>query len=272
MEDLEPILRKIREFEERIRIRAETIDYLESIQKITREEHPEFTPMELMIMLPTYRHTAYSISSLKGWQTRDRKSIEELKIIIPPYKFLRVLITFSIETGTGHEPLYAEVTCDTVIGLDEPAAVDRIMNAAIKLFWIMFDVQKALKDIEWLKDSSREAKEIYDFIVKRKIYFQKYAKEIYEEAMDNLLKVIIEFDGIARDSEEYVTCQAIIKIGAEYYPAPEEAEPKYPKVNVLIEKGTSAEKKGDWVIEKVLLIAPETEVDMLKILNMRYES
>ncbi|GAI76055.1 unnamed protein product, partial [marine sediment metagenome] len=89
------------------------------------------------------------------------------------------------------------------------------------------------------------------WIVGRKMFFQKYATEIYEYAMDNLLKAIIKLEGIARDSEEYVTCQAIIKIGVEYYPAPEEAEPKYPKVNVLIEKGTSAEKKGDWVIEKV---------------------
>ncbi|MBA7554343.1 hypothetical protein ES705_46957 [subsurface metagenome] len=135
----------------------------------------------------------------------------------------------------------------------------------------MFDVQKALKDIEYLKDTSKEAKEIYDFVVKRKIYFQKHATEIYEAAMDNLLKIIIELDGIARDSEEYVTCQAIIKIGVEYYPAPEEAKPRYPDVHVLIEKGTSAEKKGDWIIEKVLQIALETEIDMLKILNMRYE-
>ncbi len=242
-EGYEPILRRIRELEERMRTRAETIEYLESIQKITREEHPELTHMELMVMLPTYRHTAYSISALKGWQTRNRKEIKELKDIIPPYKFLRLIVTFSIETGTGHEPLYAEVTCDTVIGLDETVALDRILNAVIKLFWIMFDVQKALKDIEYLKDTSKEAKEIYDFVVKRKIYFQKYATEIYEAAMDNLLKIIIELDGIARDSEEYVTCQAIIKIGVEYYPAPEGAKPRYPDVHVLIEKGTSADRK-----------------------------
>ena len=272
MEEYEPILRRIKELEERIKKRAETIEFLETRLSVTREEHPEYTHAELLRIHVPYRRDFYSMRAFKGWQTRDEKEIEELKRIVPPYKFLRVVVTFSIETGTGHEPFYAEVTCDTVIKAEEIAATDRIMNAVIKLFWILFDIQKALKDLEWLKESpKREEKEIYDFIVKRKEFFQKYATEIYEEAMDNLLKVIIKLEGIARDPEEYVTCQAIIKIGVEYYPAPEDAEPKYPKVHVLIEKGTSAEAKGDWVIERTLLMAAETEVDMLTILDMRYK-
>ena len=272
MEEYEPILRKIRELEERIRKRTETIEFIETRLAVTREERPQYTHAELLGIYPPYRRDFYAMRSFKGWQTRDKKMIEELKRIIPPYKWLRVVITFSIETGKGHEPFYAEVTCDTVIGAEEPAAVDRIVNAVIKMFWIMFDVQKALYDLSWLKDSKKkEETEIYDFIVKRKEFFQKYAEEIYEYAMDNLLKVIIKLEGLTRDREEYVTCQAIIKIGVEYYPAPKEAEPKYPHVHVLIEKGTSAETKGQWTIERMLLIAPETEVDMLRILDMRYE-
>ena len=279
MEGYEPILRKIRELEERMRRRAETIEYFESILKIKREEYyeltrlaPELIHRELFYIDPAYRATFFSVRSLKGWQTRDAKMIEELKKVIPPYKWLRVVITFSIETGEGHEPFYAEVTCDTVVGAEETAAVDRIVNATIKLFWIMFDVQKALYDLSWLKESEKkEEKEIYDFIVKRKMFFQKYAEEIYEYAMDNLLSVIIKLGGLERSREEYVTCQAIIKIGIEYYPAPEEAEPKYPKVHILIEKGTSVETKGEWTIERVLLIADETEIDIMRILGMRYE-
>lgn len=219
-------------------------------------------------MITEYRLLFYSLRAYEGWQTRDRKKILELKKVIPPYKYLRISLTFSIETGMGHEPFYAEVTCDTVIGLKEPEHTDRVMNATIKLFWIMFDIQKALRDLEDVKDKDPK---LYDRIVKRKEFFQKYAEEIFEYAMDNLLKVIIELGGLARSPDEYVTRQAIIKIGVEYFPAPEEAEPKYPKVHVIIEKGTSKETKGEWVIEKDLLIADETEIDMLKILDMEYK-
>ena len=271
-EDYEPVLRRIKELEERIKRRAETIEYLMTILAVTREEHPELTHFDLLRIDPKYRGTFYSIRAFRGWQTRDANLIEEMKRVIPPYKWLRVVITFSIETGEGHEPFYAEVTCDTVVGAEETVAVDRVVNATIKLFWIMFDVQKALYDLSWLKESEKkEEKEIYDFIVKRKIFFQKYAEEIYEEAMDNLLSVIIELGGLERSGEEYITCQAIIKIGMEYFPAPEEAEPKYPYVHVLIEKGTSAETKGQWIIEKDLQIAPETEIYIMRILAMRYE-
>ena len=272
MEDYEAVVRAIRILEERIRKRRETIEFIETRLAVTREERPQYTHAELLRIYPPYRRDFYAMRSFKGWQTRDAKKIEELKKVVPPYRFLRIVITFSIETGRGHEPFYAEVTCDTVVSVEEAVAVDRIVNATIKLFWIMFDIQKALYDLSWLKDSEKkEEKEIYDFIVKRKEFFQKYAEEIYEEAMDNLLKVIIKLEGLARDLEEYVTCKAIIKIGIEYYPAPEEAEPKYPHVHVLIEKGTSVETKGQWTIERLLLIAPETEINMLKILDMRYE-
>lgn len=227
-----------------------------------------YTHIELLRLITEYRLLFYSLRAYKGWQTRDRKKIEELKKVIPPYNFLRVSITFTIETGTGHELFYAEVTCDTVIPRTEEVASDRIINAVIKLFWIMFDIQKALLDIEWLKDKDPKT---YDKIVKRKEFFQKYATEIFEYAMDNLLRAIIKLGGIERSKDEYVTKQAIIKIGVEYFPAPDEAEPKYPKVHVLIEKGTSAETKGEWTIEKDLLIADKTTIDMLKILDMVYE-
>ena len=268
LEEYEAILRAIRIIEERIKRRAETIEYLETILAVTKEELPELTHRELMMFYPRYRGTFYSIRAFKGWQTRDLKRIEELKKVIPPFKFLRVIITFSIETGEGHEPFYAEVTCDTVISRGERAPVDRLINATIKLFWIMFDIQKALYDLRWLKEEDKEA---YDALVKRKEFFQKYATEIYEYAMDNLLKRIIELNAFIRDPDEYVTTQAVIKIGVEYLPAPKEAEPKYPRVHILIEKGKDRGTKGEWTIERMLLIADETDVDIMKILEMRYE-
>lgn len=268
MEEYEAIFRRIREYEERIRRRAETIEYFETIVATIREEHPELTHYELLAINPEYRRTYFSIWALKGWQTRDRKVIEELKKIIPPIEAMRVRLTFSIETGEGHEPFYAEVTCDTVIGIEETAPLHRLMNVTIKLFWIIFDIGKALKDLEWLKDKEPR---LYDEIVRRKEFFQKYAEEIYEYAMDNMLLRIIKLGGLDRSPDEYVTVQALIKIGVEYLPAVPEAEPKYPKVRVLIEKGTSKETKGQWVIERLLLIADESKVNMLRRLGITYE-
>ena len=269
-EEYEPILRRIRELEERIAARQETIEYFEEILRVRREE-TGLSHIELFHIDPAYRGTVYAIRALRGWQTRDREEIEKLKKLIPPIKALKLTITFSIETGRGHEPFYAEVTCQTIISADTPREqeteiVDRIVNAVIKLFWVLFDIQKALYDLEHLKGTSE-----YDYMVKRKMQFQKYFKKIYEEAIDNLLKMIKNKGGLKRDPEEYVTTQAIIKIGLEVHPASPEDEPKYPTVNVLIEKGRSEETKGEWIIEKQLIIAPKTDINIMEILEMRTE-
>ena len=39
----------------------------------------------------------------------------------------------------------------------------------------------------------------------------------------------------------------------------------------MIEKGKDRGTKGEWTIERMLLIADETDVDIMKILKMRYE-
>jgi len=270
-EEYEPIIRRIRELEEFVRRRQDTIDYLKTVLEVRRTE-TGMTHEQLMVADPTYRHTFYAIRSLEGWQTRYRRLIEELKKVVPPIEFLRVILTFSIETGEGHEPFYAEVTCDTVIPAEMPEEtkselVERIANAVIKLFWIIFD---ALKDVT--KDKQELwGKEAYDKVLKRVIFFQKYAKEISETAMDNLLKMIRELGGLLRSPEEYVTQQAIIKIGVEYHYAFKEAEPKYPIIGILIEKGTSPATKGDWVIEKRIIMADKTDVNILEILEIRLE-
>jgi len=270
-EEYEPILRRIRELEERIATRQETIEYFEEILRVRREE-TGLSHIELFHIDPAYRRTVYAIRALRGWQTRDRKEIEKLKKLIPPIKALKLTITFSIETGRGHEPFYAEVTCQTIIPIDtsreqQTEIVNRIINAVIKLFWILFDT--------W-KDVTKDKRDLwgakaYDTILRRGIYFQKHAKTIYEEAMDNFLKALIKLGCLSRDPEEYVTTQAIIKIGLEVHPASPEDEPKYPTVNVLIEKGRSEETKGEWIIKKQLIIAPKTDVNIMEILEMRTE-
>ena len=270
-EELEPILRRIRELEERIAARQDTIEYFEEILRLTREA-TGLSHTELFRIDRDYRGLVYAIRALRGWQTRDRKEIEKLKRLIPPIKALKLTLTFSIETGRGNEPFYAEVTCNTIIPAEttreqEREIVDRIVNAVVKLFWILFDTWK---DITKDKRALWGAK-VYNDLVKRAVYFQKYAKKIYEEAMDNFLKKLMELGGLKRDPEEYVTTQAILKIGLEVHPASPEDEPKYPTVHVLIEKGRSAQTKGEWLIEKQLTIAPKTDINILLILEMRAE-
>lgn len=271
-EESEPILRQIRALEERMSARQDTIDYLNTILSVRREE-TGLSHAQLMLTDRAYRGSFYSVRALEGWQTRDRELIADLKKVIPPIENLRIILTFSIETGTGHEPFFAEVTCDTVIPAAMPReiqteVVNRIVNAVVKLFWIMFDVQKALYDMEIM---GLKGTEPYNFIVKRKQFFQKYATEIFEASMDNLLKAIIEMKALQRSRDEYVTKQAILKIGVEYMIAPKGAEPLYPIVDVLIEKGKNAETKGEWVIKRKIQIAPTIDLDMMKLLEMKTE-
>jgi hypothetical protein len=90
--------------------------------------------------------------------------------------------------------------------------------------------------------------------------------------MDNFIKELKRLGCFEeREPDQFVTRQAIIKIGVEYEYAAEEAEPKYPLVYLLIEKGTGAKKKHDWVLCAKIEIADETDLNMLKLLDMKYE-
>lgn len=267
----EMIIRLIRELEERISIRAEMIAEREESMRVRREE-TGLSHRLLFSIDREYRGWEYSRRAYLGWQTRDRRQIEELKKVIPPIRAYRIILTFSIETGEGHEPFYAEVTCDTVISAEIPEEkqremINRIINAVIKLFWIVFDAFKCVMDDRKTIWGQTE----YDAILKRVIYFQKYATTVFEYAMDNLLKRLIDHGCLTRPPEEYVTRQAILKIGVEYHFAPEKAVPEYPMVHVLIEKGRSKETLGEWVVEKKVEIAEETDVDIMIILDMKVE-
>ena len=265
-EDYEVIMRRMRELEERIKERETTIKEVQYHLERIRELLPYMTHEELLRTHEEYRHLWYSLRSLRGWQTRDIEELEELSKMIPPYKFERIRLTFSIETGVGHEPFLAEMTCNTMIPreMDEDEVIERVCNAAVKYFWILFDAWKDVtKDMEviWGRDE-------YSRIVKRIIFFQKYAKEVYEEGMDELLTDLIRHGGLYRPPEEYVTTEAILNIGVETpTPAPETAEPKYPKFEMFIDK------KIKYELQKTVTIrlAEKTRINMLEMLGIMLE-
>jgi hypothetical protein len=279
------------ELEERIKAREETIEYFESILAIRREETG--LPHTVLLHIDrAYRGTSYSIRALKGWNTKNRKAIEELKKLTPPLKAIRMIMTFSIETGRGHETFYAEVTAETVIEADltveqRHKISNRLMNATIKLFWIIFDANKAItKDKKqiWGEEVYSRLRDFKNFIhyqvVKSiipedipKIYeiLKAHPPIALESAMDNFIYALKQLGCFEeRGLDEFVTRQAIIKIGVEYQYAKETDEPKYPLAYLLVEKGGSRETKGEWIFTAKLQISEATDLDMMGLLNMGY--
>lgn len=290
----EPILREIMRLRGRIRQIEDSIGLFETILESTREE-TGLTHEQLRIVDAGYRHTSNSIRSLRGWITRYKKQIEELEKQLPPpppppvKRMLRIIITFSIETGTGHEPLFAEVDSETIVDLylpNEDEIIYRVVNATIKLFWICFDSFKELME----EYRALWGAEEYDRLLDTAIFFQKHALIPYKidekllvenkrKGMDNFIKSLIGHGAFKREPNQYasrqvdsITKQAIIKIGVYHQLALDTQEPQYPDVHILIEKGKSAEHHRDFTIERLLMIADETVVgeviNILKLLQM----
>lgn len=273
-EETEPVLRRIMELRRRIDARKEIIDYLETVQMVKRSE-TTLSHEELMIADKIYQSDQYTIRALKGWQTRNQREIDELTKLHPPpppYKYIQLSVTFSIDTNEGHEPMFAEVTCQTLMSTGARIEVikrraHRIVNAAIKLFFMLFDAFKCLKKTNrafWGED-------IYDPLIKGAIWIQKYAEIVEEQFMDNTLLAFKELDCFDRPIDEFSTRKAIIKIGLEYHYATKEMAPEYPTIFALIEKGTSAEATGDWIVERKIQLSHKTDVSILQLLDIGVE-
>jgi hypothetical protein len=304
-EEYEPIIREIMELEDRIRKREERIRELEEMMAKRREE-TGLSHRELYRIDPEYRSWANSIRSLRGWNTFDRKRIEELKKLLPPLRALYQIMTFSIETGRGHEGFFAEITCDTVIPYETSRSerrkiMQRALNACLKYFFIMFDSTKCVNkylraelgdhiywslkkrtDDYWNVYSTKvrvyteeDAKKAEEVIASYRELLSKHPYVITEEMMDELIKELERYGCFRRPLDEFVTRQSIIKIGVEYQFAPVDAEPKYPLIYVLVEKGkqkeTVIEKVGDWILMAKIRVADKTDIDLTDILKMRCE-
>lgn len=168
--------------------------------------------------------------------------------IVEKVELLKLILTFSIETGKGHEPFYAEVTCDTVLpelvqprSIEESRYLKRIVNCGLKVFWIHFDGYKVvLKGMDRLQRAMKR--------------WMEFTTIFYEEEMDEFLTGIEELIK-ARDPQEYVTTEAIITIGVEYEVVTT-PYPEYPRVHILIEKV----RTGRWTIDKEMIISDTTNI------------
>jgi len=196
--------------------------------------------------------------------------------IIEKLRYLKTILTFSIDTGAGHErPFFAEVTCDTTTqaGIEDEEILRRVVNAVLKVFFIVFDADKVVKTAEKEKDP--------DWLIKYKVYLQKHADPIHEveyrtvfiggrrervrRGMDGFLEILMDriLDAIAINGVEYfVTREAFISIGVEYGEANHDYE--YPTAHVIIEKT----RPSRYAIERTLVIAPSTDIWIDDILDI----
>ena len=305
MMEYEPIIREIMEIEERIARREAIIKELEE-KMAKRREETGLTHRELYRIDPEYRSWANSLRSYRGWNTSDRKRIEELKKLLPPVRALYQIMTFSIETRRGHEGFFAEVTCETVIPYEAKRReiAERVLNACLKYFFIMFDslkcvtkdlaismpeTYKVMKDLidkfwdvysvkirAYMPEEEEKAEEV---IRNYKEILKKHPYVIMEESMDSFIKSLSVLGCFARPLDEFVTRETIIKVGVSYDFASVDAEPRYPEVYLIIEKGKGSEVVAGmrrilglgWIILAKIRVADRTDVDMLDVLRMRGE-
>jgi len=256
MEEYEAKYRRIEELKAKISEASRKIVEAEKRMREIEREYPWLLPEDIMYISREYRSLYFRVLAYRSWISRWAKMIEELLKVLPPITYVKIQLTFSIDTEGGKEPFYAEVTCSTIIEVSRKIEVERVVNATLKMFWIHFDAFKALADISHKPEYKR--------IKGRIIEIQKEMKEIGEEDLDALLKEIIELKGFERPPEQYLTKKAILKIGVEEYPAAGTEAPKYPYVLVEIEKS----RERYYKVEKTLIIAMKTDIDMIKKLEV----
>jgi len=257
-EDVEVLIRKYRSkiMELKRKLKA-TEKQMKEIAKL----YPGKTEEEIMKIDPWYRGFYYSKLAFLKWIGEYEKRLKEL---ISKLKVVEFRITFSVETKRSHgKPVIvmAEVTASTLCRRFGAIRRYRVVNACLKLFWIIFDAFKDItKDKRVLVGS-----EIYDNLMRRIRFVQRRAKRIREEFLDRIISDMIKYMGsFVRPREEYFTHQSIIKIGIEEL-APSEEVPRYSRVKVVVEKKEPSYYRRECTIR----ISRKTAIDMLELLGMR---
>jgi len=255
----EEIIRQIGEVEKRIAEYKERIEFLREMEKMLREEYRLAPPEMKMDIISQLRKVWGAIGANTRWLRYYEAKLEALKKLVPPIKYVELRITFSIETETGHEPIFCEVTIFTTVPYplskeQERNILYRIVNAALKFFYLHFDAYK---------DAGKKS-----FL--GKVATQLMRKSLLkEEEIDDFITAIMRYGGLTRPKDEYLTYQAIIKIGVEKLYATETTLPKYPETRILIEKGRT-EETTELVIDKTLIIAKETRIDLAEYFGIMH--
>lgn len=184
--------------------------------------------------------------------------------IIEKLEYMMIELTFSIETDVGHEIFFAEVHADTTIQVvaDEEEIARRVVNAVLKLFFIIFDGWKVVYTAEKERDPQ--------WLINLLVYLQSpdfdpAFERGPKEGMDGFLSIVMEriLSKIAIEGLDYfLTRESFLAIGIEY--GTPDLVVEYPSVRVIVEKT----RKGRWKFERTLIVAPTTDVWLDDILDM----
>jgi len=300
----EIISRQIFELQEKIRKAEDEIKAYEDLIKTFEEAAEKATPIEKYYWYPMrIARLRMLIGGIRGRISRWQHKIEELKKLLPPFKYQSIEKSFTIDTERGKGPFSCEVTAVTVFPADiTPAERDeklkRINNAILKYFFILFDAAKDLGRPPGPTAESRirmVGRAEYDRVFRAMLYLQKYLKPIpagqYEKIkwlltdikrgevtreevkyvtemeMDAFLTALMQMGGLKRPTEEYVTYESILKVSITPPTPTRHDQPQYPECLLYIEKKT----EPPFTAFRKILIAPTTAIDMLNILNMKEE-
>ena len=189
--------------------------------------------------------------------------------IMEKLELLKIYLTFSIETGAGHEPFFAEVTCDTVMppNLKDSEMRDRVrrvVNGVLKLFFIVFDGNKLVRTEKREKDP--------DWLIRTLMYLQRYANPVYEGTdprrteqrggMDGFIDMMMSRINM-RSFDEFVTRESVITIGIEYESTTDTTY-EYPYIHASIEKV----RERRWHQERIVVLSPSTDIWLDEMLDM----
>jgi len=213
----EIVSRQIFELQEKIRKAEEKIKAIEDLIKQLEELAEKATPIEKYYWYPRrIARERMSIGALRSQIARWQRKIEELKKLLPPFKYQSIEKSFSIQTNEDVSPFECEVTAVTVFPADiSPAEreekLKRINNVCVKYFFILFD---SYKDIGSPGPHSEIAnsiiravgKEFHSKLFKAMIYFAKYLPPIPVEQYQKIKWLLDEIkEGVRREEVLYVT-------------------------------------------------------------------
>ena len=196
------------------------------------------------------------------YSKKDKKWVSYLRDpktgrFIKKLRNLTVVISMNIETERGRQPLVVEIVAMTMI-VPVPAEylskfITRIVNAAVKALYILFDAPKDMKGLPKMHALREE-------------WFKLAKTHTYtsERTIDRFLRRVQGYGGFTRPLDEYFCRESILKAGIEIETRETDAPP-YPNVRFMVFKKPTNELIKTWTIR----LRPRIVFDMLKIMQIR---
>jgi hypothetical protein len=252
---------------------------------------------------------AWSARSTEGYllRVRERAGRWRAELVDPEtgrrvraLRIVMVRVTFSVDTKKGKEPPTVEITvCTNVPPMprrEQRRVERRIVNAVVKLLWVLFDIRKDTKYLPgWLE---REVLEVVPFAYKSMRDIEELRREwprarltayygaegrevpvlslgvVSERRLD---RAILRADRLLREMGlrvmgrprgEYFASEDVIKIGVEYGPPSREC-PRFPYVSVRLHLRSPKGREREW--RATIYVRGRIVVDVLRRLGIRLE-